>query len=166
MSETAVRSDVKPEVVYRSVVQVEAKSGGIKMIHLPSEKEPVPMGMHGPIAAHYKIPEGKYTPHASTLDYVVGATAGCLMGTLNRALQVRKIATDGDRLKAEAVGELEVEDGVLVIRRILMKVRLQAEESQRETAERTIEVYATGCPVYRSLYKAIDITTRLDFQPL
>lgn len=166
MSETAVRSDAKPEVVYRSVVQVEAKSGGIKMIHLPVEKEPVPMGMHGPIAAHYKIPEGKYTPHASTLDYVVGATAGCLMGTLNRALQVRKIATDGDRLKAEAVGELEVEDGVLVIRRIRMKVRLQAEESQRETAERTIEVYATGCPVYRSLYKAIDITTELDFQPL
>jgi hypothetical protein len=27
-------------------------------------------------------------------------------------------------------------------------------------------VYATGCPVYRSLYKAIDITNRLDFQPL
>lgn len=166
MSEAAIRSDVKPEVVYRSRVQVEAKSGGIKLIHLPIESEPVPMGMHGPIAAHYKIPEGAYTPHASTLDYVVGATAGCLMGTLNRALQVRKIATDGDRLRAEAVGELEIEDGVLVIRRIRMIVRLKAKESQRETAQRTIEIYASGCPVYRSLCKAIDITTELNFEPV
>jgi uncharacterized OsmC-like protein len=122
------------------------------------------MGMHGPIANHYKIPEGSYTPHASTLDYVIGATAGCLMGTLNRALQVRKIATDGDRLQAEAVGEIEAEDGVLIIRRIRMLVRLRADESQREAAERTIEAYAAHCPVYRSLYKAIEITTELEFQ--
>jgi uncharacterized OsmC-like protein len=166
MSETAIHTETKPEVVYRSRVQVEAKSGGIKMIQLPIESEPVPMGMHGPIAAHYKIPEGKFTPHASTLDYVVGATAGCLMGTLNRALQVRKIATDGDRLKAEGIGELEVEDGVLVIRRIRMIVNLKAEDSQREAAQRVMEVYAMSCPVYRSLYKAIDITTELNFHPI
>ena len=124
------------------------------------------MGMHGPIARHYKIPEGAYTPHASTLDYIVGATAGCLMGTVRRALQARKIDTDGDRLSAEAVGEIEVEDGVLVIRRIRMLVRLAAEESQREAAERVIAVYASQCPVHRSLAKAIHITTELDFQPV
>ena len=51
--------------------------------------------------------EGAFTPHASTLDYIVGATAGCLMGTLNRALQVRKIVTTDGRLESEAVGEIE-----------------------------------------------------------
>ena len=153
-------------VVYRSEVRVEAKPGGIKMVHLPAEPEPVSMGMHGAIARHYKLPDGAYTPRASTLDYVVGATAGCLMGTLNRALLARKIETSDGRLEAKAVGELESEDGVLVIRRIRMQVRLRAEESQRDTAERVIAVYATACPVYRSLYKAIDISTELDFQPV
>jgi uncharacterized OsmC-like protein len=122
--------------------------------------------MHGPIARHYKVPEGAYTPRASTLDYVVGATAGCLLGTLNRALQARKIDTSAGRLEAQAVGELEVEDGVLVIRRIRMQVRLRAEESQRDTAERVVAVYAPACPVYRSLHRAIDISTELDFQPV
>jgi uncharacterized OsmC-like protein len=164
MSEAAIRSEPVPVPVYSARVRVEARPGGLKLIHLPIETEPVPMGMHGPIAKHYKIPEGSYTPHASTLDYVIGATAGCLMGTLNRALQVRKIATDGDRLQAEAVGEIEAEDGVLIIRRIRMLVRLRADESQREAAERTIEAYAAHCPVYRSLYKAIEITTELEFQ--
>jgi uncharacterized OsmC-like protein len=62
--------------------------------------------------------------------------------------------------------QLEVEDGVLVIRRVRMLVRLRAEESQREAAERVIEVYASQCPVYRTIAKAIDITTELDFQPI
>jgi uncharacterized OsmC-like protein len=163
---TAAAAQTTPEVVYRSEVRVEAKPGAIKMVHLPAESEPVPMGMHGAIARHYKMADGAFTPRASTLDYVVGATAGCLMGTLNRALLARKIDTSDGRLEAKAVGELESEDGVLVIRRIRMQVRLRAEESQRETAERAIAVYATACPVYRSLYKAIDISTELDFQPV
>jgi uncharacterized OsmC-like protein len=165
MSETATHSESPSQVVYRSEVRVEPLAGGIKLVYLPQESEPVPMGMHGPVAKHYKMPDGAFTPHASTLDYIVGSTAGCLMGTLNRALKVRNIATDDGRLTAEAVGEIEVEDGVLVIRRIRLLVRLRADASQREAAERVIRVYAPQCPVYRSLYKAIDITTALDFQP-
>jgi uncharacterized OsmC-like protein len=124
------------------------------------------MGLHGPIAQHYKMAEGAYTPHASTLDYIVGSVAACLTGTLNRALSCREIVTTGGRLKTEAVGEIEVEDGVLVIRRIRMIAHLEAPESHREAAERAVTVYAPQCPVYRSLYKAIEITTELDFAPL
>jgi len=124
------------------------------------------MGMHGAIASHYKLAEGTFTPRASTLDYVVGATAGCLTGTLGRALAASKIPVGDGRLKVEAIGELESDEGVLVIRRIRVIAHLQAESSQRATAEQVIAVYAPKCPVYRSLYKAIDITTTLDFQPL
>ena len=148
------------------MVRVEAGAGRVKLVYLPQEAEPVPMGLHGAVAAQYKSVEGSYVPHATTLDYIVGATAGCLYGTLVRALQVRRIDTDNGRLKAEAVGELETEDGVLVIRRIRVLVHLQAEKPQREAAERVIAVYAPKCPVYRSLYKAIDIITTLEFQPL
>jgi len=154
------------EVIYRSEVRVEAKPGGVKIVHLPAESETVPMGMHGAIARHYKLQEGAYTPHASTLDYVVGATVGCLAGTLNRALLSRKIETGDGRLEVRGVGELESEDGVLVIRRIRVTARLRAEESQREAAERAVAVYASACPVHRSISKAIDISTELDFQPV
>jgi uncharacterized OsmC-like protein len=166
MSEAAVQPELHPEVIYRSVVRVEPRPGGLKLITLPAESEAVPMGMHGAIAAHYKLAEGTFTPHASTLDYVVGATAGCLAGTLGRSLAARKIPVGDGRLQVEAIGELEAEDGVLVIRRILVIGHLVADPEQRVAAEEVVKSYAMKCPVYRSLYKAIDIKTELDFKPL
>jgi uncharacterized OsmC-like protein len=70
-----------------------------------------------------------------------------------------------DRLVGEAVGEIEKEDGVLVIRRIHVKLRLKAQEEHRETAERVHGFFADRCPVYRSLRDAIAITTELVFEP-
>ena len=166
MSRVEMGSEEASKVIYRSEVWIEAKPGGIKLVSLPAESAPVPMGMHGAIARHYKLAEGTFTPHASTLDYVVGATAGCLAGTLGRALAASKIPVGDGRLQVDAVGELEAEEGVLVIRRIRVTAHLQAEASQREQAEQTVRQYAMKCPVYRSLYKAIEITTELDFQPL
>lgn len=122
------------------------------------------MGLHGAIAQHYKMAEGAYTPHASTLDYIVGSVAGCLTGSLSRALITRNIPTGDGRLAIEAVGEIECEEGVLVIRRIRVIAHLQADPAKRGAAEEAVAGYAMNCPVYRSLYKAIDITTRLDFQ--
>lgn len=166
MANAELTTEVPSKVIYRSHVRVEAKPGGIKLISLPAEATPVPMGMHGAIARHYKLAEGTFTEHASTLDYVVGATAGCLTGTLGRALASVSIPVGDGRLQVEAIGELESEDGVLVIRRIRVIPHLKAETSQREKAERIIGEYAMKCPVYRSIYKAIDITTELDFQAL
>jgi uncharacterized OsmC-like protein len=64
------------------------------------------------------------------------------------------------------VGEIEKEDGVLVIRRIHVRLRLRALEEQRETAERVHGFFADRCPVYRSLRDAIAITTELVFEPI
>jgi uncharacterized OsmC-like protein len=164
--ETALHPETQSPVVYRCEVRIEPRVGGVKMVHLPCESEAVPMGLHGAIARHYKMAEGTYTPHASTLDYIVGSVAGCLTGTLSRALVTRNIATGDGRLTIEAVGEIECEEGVLVIRRIRMLAHLQANPTKREAAEDAVAGYAMKCPVYRSLYKAIDITTELDFQAL
>ncbi len=71
----------------------------------------------------------------------------------------------GDRLAGEAVGEIEEEDGVLVIRRIHVRLLLKAPEEDRATAERVHGVFANHCPVYRSLKGAIAITTELVFEP-
>jgi organic hydroperoxide reductase OsmC/OhrA len=64
------------------------------------------------------------------------------------------------------VGEVELEDNVLVIRRIHVRLHLKAEESQRETAERVHGFFADHCPIYRSLKAAIAISTELVFDRL
>jgi uncharacterized OsmC-like protein len=56
---------------------------------------------------------------------------------------------------------VELEDGVLVIKRIHVKMRLKAGEEHRATAERVHGFYAEKCPVYRSLKGSIAITTEL-----
>ena len=70
------------------------------------------------------------------------------------------------RLVAEAVGEVESDEGVLIIRRIHVVLRLKALEAQREIAERVHGFFADKCPVYRTLKPAIDITTELAFEPI
>jgi len=69
-------------------------------------------------------------------------------------------------LNAQAVGEIELEDDVLVIRRIHVRLNLKAPEGDRGTAERVHGFYKDRCPVYRSLKPAIAITTELVFEPL
>ena len=67
---------------------------------------------------------------------------------------------------SEALGEVELEGSVLVIRRIHVRLRLRAEDRHRETAFKVHGFFAEKCPVYLSLYKAITITTELLFDPL
>jgi hypothetical protein len=43
---------------------------------LPAETEPVIFGVHDEVAEHYKVKPGAVEPRATTLDYVVAATAG------------------------------------------------------------------------------------------
>ena len=88
-----------------------------------------------------------------------------MLGTFGGALEARQIDASNERLYSEATGEVEVEDGVLVIRRIHVRLRLTAPAEQRETAERVHRTFAQACPVYRSLHQAIGITTELVFSP-
>jgi uncharacterized OsmC-like protein len=67
---------------------------------------------------------------------------------------------------SEAAGEVELEDNVLVIRRIHVILKLKALEEHRETASRVHRFYADKCPVYRTLKAAIAITTELVFEAL
>jgi uncharacterized OsmC-like protein len=64
----------------------------------------------------------------------------------------------------EAVGEIELEENVLVIRRIHVRLRLKAGEEHREIATRVHGFFADKCPVYRSLKAAIAMTTELVFE--
>ena len=65
------------EVVYVSKVHIERKGGPLRVARLPGEAQEVTFSVHGAIARHYKIDPAKLTDsHASTIDYVIAATAG------------------------------------------------------------------------------------------
>ncbi len=81
------------------------------------------------------------------------------MGTFGGALEARKIDAGSGRLTADVTGEVEKEEGVLVIRRIHVALRLVAPEQVRETVERVHGIYAMRCPLYRTLHKAIQLTS-------
>ncbi len=67
---------------------------------------------------------------------------------------------------SEAVGEVELEENVLVIRRIHVRLKLTTEEAHWETARRVHGFFADKCPVYRTLRTAIAITTELVLEPV
>jgi uncharacterized OsmC-like protein len=51
---------------------------------------------------------------------------------------------------------------VLIIKRIKQTFHLIADESDRETIERVLEVYADSCPVAASVEGCIEISSELD----
>jgi hypothetical protein len=64
------------DVVYSSTVRIERDRGPLRRAWLPGEPEPAVFGVHGAVAAHYKVAPDAFEPHATTIDYVVAAAAG------------------------------------------------------------------------------------------
>jgi uncharacterized OsmC-like protein len=88
-----------------------------------------------------------------------------MMGTFGGALEARQIDASNGKLTAEVTGEVETEEGVLVIRRIHVAMRLVAPEETRATVERTHGIYAMHCPLYRTLQKAIQLSSSFELVP-
>ena len=84
------------------------------------------------------------------------------MGTFGGALEARQIDASNGKLTAEVIGEVETEDGVLVIRRIHVAMRLVASEDTKEIVERTHGIYGMRCPLYRTLHNAIQLTSSVE----
>jgi hypothetical protein len=65
------------DVAYTSKVRIERVKGPLRIAHLPGEPQPIAFSVHGAIAEHYKVDPSTLTEsHASTIDYVIAATAG------------------------------------------------------------------------------------------
>jgi uncharacterized OsmC-like protein len=82
-----------------------------------------------------------------------------MVGTFGGALEARQIDAGGGRLTAEVTGEIETEEQVLVIRRIHVRMRLEASPDVRDTVERVHGIYAMRCPLYRTLRNAIELSS-------
>jgi uncharacterized OsmC-like protein len=88
-----------------------------------------------------------------------------MVAAFRGALETRQIDASNGKLTADVTGEVETEEGVLVIRRIHVAMRLVAPESARETVERTHGIYAMRCPLYRTLCKTIQLTSSFELMP-
>ena len=85
-----------------------------------------------------------------------------MLGTFGGALEARHIDASDGRLTADVTGEVETEDGVLVIRRIHVAMRLAAPAADRQTIDRVHGLYAMRCPLYRTLHSAIALSSAVD----
>ena len=64
-------------VAYTAKIRIERRKGPLRIAYLPGEAQPVSFSVHGAIAEHYKVdPANLKESHASTIDYVIAATAG------------------------------------------------------------------------------------------
>ena len=65
------------DIVYISKSHIERKEGPLRIARLPGQSAPVTFSVHGAIAEHYKVNAAKLKEsQASTIDYVIAATAG------------------------------------------------------------------------------------------
>ena len=88
-----------------------------------------------------------------------------MLGTFGGALEARHIDASNGRLTGEITGEVETEDGVLVIRRIHLSMRLIAPEEVKTVVERVHEMYAMRCPLYRTFHKTLQLTSSYKLVP-
>ena len=70
------------------------------------------------------------------------------------------------RLASEAIGEVEADGKVLVIRRIHVLYRLKLDRDRRDIAEKVHGFHVDFCPVARSFRGCIEITTALEMEEL
>ena len=89
-----------------------------------------------------------------------------MTGTFGGALEARGIPAGEGYLESDAVGEIEKERNVLVIKRIHITYKLKVDpqllEEKRDAIDRVMRVHPDSCPVYRSISGSIDVTAELE----
>lgn len=150
-----------PDPLYISEVSVMRVKGPLRRAELPARKDPIWFGVHGGAAKHYGVSAQESDPTTTTLDYLLAAAVGSLTGTLGSALEERQIPAGDGRLSAEGRGEIGLDEGVLVVRRIEVRYTLRLREDDVETAMRVHDAHADRCPVARTLAGCVEILTEL-----
>jgi uncharacterized OsmC-like protein len=151
---------------FTSRVRVTRERPPLRIAELLETGETVTFGTPGYQGDFYGFGEGELREHAGTFDYLLASVAACLTGTLGQALKARGIASDGDRLTSEAEAHVEVEDRIMVMRRITVRYRLRLDDPAKcEAAERAHEHHVRACGVARSIMPTLAIQTELEVMP-
>ena len=148
---------------FTSRVRVTRERPPLRTAELLETGETVTFGTPGYQGDFYGFGEGELRERGGTFDYLLAAVAACLTGTFGQALKARGIASDADRLTSEAEAHVEVEDKIMVMKRITVRYRLRLDDpDQGEAAERAHEHHVKACGVARSVMPALAIETELE----
>ncbi len=86
-----------------------------------------------------------------------------MVGTLGRALEVRGIPSQPDRLSADVEGDIVNEDGVMALRRIRIRYRIALPSGKKAEAKRALSFHELGCPLANTLRGAVDLSYTAEF---
>lgn len=68
-----------------------------------------------------------------------------------------------DDLETRVTGEVEKEDGVLVLQRVHSVFRVKVADDTHDTVERVAQLAISKCPVARSIEGSIAVTTAVEY---
>lgn len=143
------------EPIYVARASIEKVDRSLRRAHLASGPV-MNCGVHGPIKRMYKLDELPDQP--LPIDYVVGATGACMLGTLNGGLQARGLDLPPEAITAEVEGIHEMRDGGVVLSRIFVHYRLKIPAGTREQVDRLLSRHQEKCPTAQSLKGAVEVS--------
>jgi uncharacterized OsmC-like protein len=142
-----------------SQVRVYSAPGRVKNVLLPVDADPVPMGLHGGVAAHYRAPDD-IEPHATTLDYLIASAAACLAGTLGGMLRAIGQSTSPESFVANGQGTIVNDHGVLRVAAVHVTYELSLSDGvPGSRVESAHERHVRHCPIAKTIGGCVNITT-------
>lgn len=89
-----------------------------------------------------------------------------MLGTLIAALEVRQVPLADDAIACEVEGINQVQDGLPVLREILVRYRLRVPAEARERADRALAKHQEKCPTAASLRGAVTVRWTAEVETL
>ena len=152
----------KPTVLTDITIFQKDSPNKVRHAYIGEFPEPVVYGVHGGVKEFYGVePE---VEHPSTLDHIVAAAGGWLVGTLSGALEARKIPTSPDKVSAQIQGTIEAPEGVLKITKITCHYRVKVPDGKQDAAERSLSVFEQYCPVAQTLKGSVEFQHTWDIE--
>ena len=87
-----------------------------------------------------------------------------MLGTLNGALEVRKVSLDPDAIVAEVEGVNEIREKIPVLTEVKVHYRLKIPAGTREVVDRALATHGDKCPTSQTLKGAVAVTWTADIE--
>lgn len=110
-----------------------------------------------------KATEQSAQVYVRALDQLVMALAGCLTGTLQGALEARRVPSAN--LKALVEGRVVLHDGRVRLAAVHARYTLPLRPEEQDAARRALAVHERACPASRSVQPAIRVSWEAAFTP-
>ena len=143
------------ELIHTSRVKIYQDERPERRAYIEEFGDPITFGVHSGVKRFYGYEPKRELP--TTLDHMVAAVGGWLIGTLAGALAVRQIPPTPEKIWSEVEGDIEKVDGIIRIVRIRVRYHLKIPKGKRETAERALSKHMDGCPAAMSVKDSIEI---------